>query len=186
MKHNLRRRMRSVLRSIEPEVRRERSRAACRLLAEQPEWQNARTVFLYLATQHELDTTSLADVAWGEGRRVLAPRVDPRTAELLPIEIRNWADCLPGYRNVLEPVASEVVPIEEIDLVVLPGLAFDAAGVRLGTGGGYYDRYLQNSGAKPVTCGFAFEMQFVAVVPSEQHDQRVQMLVTDEAVRRYA
>ncbi|MBK8979560.1 MAG: 5-formyltetrahydrofolate cyclo-ligase [Planctomycetes bacterium] len=185
MKHNLRRRMRSVLRSIDADTRRARSQSACRRLLEQPEWQRARTVFVYLAMQQEIDTTGLIEAAWREGRRVLAPKVDAARREMHAVEVHHWGDCLPGYRNLLEPVGTESFPAADIDLIVLPGLAFDAKGVRLGTGGGYYDRFLAHPEVRGTCCGFAYERQFLAQVPREQHDRTVHMLVTDEGVRRY-
>ncbi len=185
MKHKLRRRMRSVLRSVAAADRRELSARACRLLHEQPEWQNAQTVFVYLAMQQEIDTTPLIDLAWGEGRRVFAPRVDAERKRLDVVEIHSWSDCLPGYRNLLEPVGAESFPVDRIDLIVLPGLAYDAAGGRLGQGGGFYDRFLDDGAVRGVACGFAFEQQFLAKVPREAHDRSVRMLVTDARVRRY-
>ena len=186
MKEPLRRRMRAILRDVSPEVRRERSRVACRRLTEQPEWQSASAIFVHVSTWLEIDTTPLTETAWAERRRVLAPKVvDEERGRMVPVEIRKWTDCIVGYRNLLEPLDDTAVPADEIDLVLTPGLAFDTLGLRLGQGGGYYDRFLADPELRARTCGYAYEAQCVDRVPAEPHDRPVDLLVTEATVRRF-
>ena len=74
------------------------------------------------------------------------------------------------------------MPIEEIDLVVAPGLGFDRKGNRIGRGGSYYDRFFTNKGLRAIKCGFSFEEQVVDTVPTDERDIQMDMLVTDDEV----
>ena len=92
-------------------------------------------------------------------------------------------DLVPGFMDIPEPTAScEPVDPQEVDLVLVPGVAFDRQGNRLGYGGGYYDRFLQQCAAPRVALAFA--TQLVDHVPTEPHDLRVHAVVTDEEVIR--
>jgi 5-formyltetrahydrofolate cyclo-ligase len=84
-----------------------------------------------------------------------------------------------------EPVAGAPIPISIIDLVVVPGLAFDKSGNRLGRGRGFYDRFLAHPEFTGLTSAFAFEEQFLPEIPVDPLDRSVDMLVTDKKVRRF-
>lgn len=184
VKSDLRTRMRSLLRKLTPAERAARSTAAAKHLVASAAWRDARVVLVFLSLPSEVDTTALVEAAWGSGKRVLAPRVDVASTTLVPVAIRSWSDCLPGFKGILEPTASGAVPVESIDLVLVPGLAFDLQGRRLGRGGGYYDRFLARPGLAALTCGLGFESQVLDQVPSEAHDRRVDALATDKRFRR--
>ncbi len=185
-KPDLRSQMRTMLRSINANERLTRSAAAVRHLLASAVWRDARVVFTFLSLPHEVDTTGIVEAAWAERRRVLVPRIDPSTSTMIPIEITSWSDCLPGFRGILEPVGKDAVAPRTIDLVLVPGLAFDLAGGRLGQGGGYYDRFLAAPEVRALTCGLCFQGQVVEVVPTESHDRRMDFLVTDLRLRRCA
>jgi 5-formyltetrahydrofolate cyclo-ligase len=84
-----------------------------------------------------------------------------------------------GLRN---PITGVPIPMEEIDLVVTPGLGFDRGGNRLGRGGSYYDRFFANKDLKAIKCGFAFSEQMINVVPVVEHDIKMDMIVTETEV----
>ena len=84
-----------------------------------------------------------------------------------------------------QPADGQQNPLDEIDLIVTPGLAFDRLGNRLGRGGGYYDRFLSADGLRAVTCGLAFAEQVVEKLPTGPGDRAVQMIVTDREVLRF-
>ena len=84
-----------------------------------------------------------------------------------------------GLRN---PISGLPVPFGEIDLVVTPGLGFDKNGNRLGRGGSYYDRFFANDELKADRCGFAFAEQLLDSIPVAEHDEPVEILVTDEEI----
>jgi 5-formyltetrahydrofolate cyclo-ligase len=187
LKKELRTRVRGLLAEIPPNQLRARSLAACRLLCEQPEFRRAEVMMTTLSLPHELDTTALALRAWQEGKRVLAPKVSWEQRRMLPVEIRSLiSDVTESPTGMREPIPGMPFPVVDIDLVIVPGLAFDAAGNRLGRGRGFFDRFLSHPDFAGVACALAFEEQYVDKVPVHAHDVPVDMLVTDQQVRRFA
>jgi 5-formyltetrahydrofolate cyclo-ligase len=159
--------------------------AAAALLAALPEYAEARWVALYAALPTELGTRPLFAALRAAGRTALFPRLDPecRILEFLPVA--RWEDLAPGRYGVAEPPAGTAISLEGRDLVVVPGLAFDAAGRRLGRGGGWFDRtFPSGSAGGPRLVGYAYERQVVESVPSGPTDRGVDWIVTEHAVRR--
>jgi 5-formyltetrahydrofolate cyclo-ligase len=105
---------------------------------------------------------------------------------MLPIEVKSLASNVqPGALGVREPVDGVPTPIFDIDLVIVPGLGFDESGNRLGRGRGFYDRFLSHREFRGVACGLAYEQQVLPEVPVDETDFLMDMLVTDQKVRRY-
>jgi 5-formyltetrahydrofolate cyclo-ligase len=105
---------------------------------------------------------------------------------MLPVEIRSLTDDLVvSGMGIREPITGIPFPISLIDLVIVPGLGFDEFGGRLGRGRGFYDRFLAHPDFRGVACGLAFEQQLLPSVPVGPLDRRVDMLVTEESVRRF-
>lgn len=160
--------------------RRRRSAAAVRHLAGLPELGSPGTVALYAALPDEADPGPVRARLEARGCRIGLPRVrDDGALDVVaadgPLE--------PGFRGVLEP-GGEPLPLHGIDVVVVPGVAFDRDGGRLGRGGGHYDRLLGALPASATRVGFAFAFQLVDHVPLLDHDQPVDVIVTDEEVVR--
>lgn len=143
-----------------------------------PEWAAARTVLLYRSLPGEWSTVGLANAAWRMGKRVAMPRVAGPGALVLH-EVRAWTDLRPGAFGIHEPGASlPEVKAEEVDLAVVPGLAWTLRGDRLGRGGGFYDRLLPGL---RLAWGVGFGVQVVAALPLEPHDARVARVWTAQA-----
>src|SRR5262249_32198383 len=124
---------------------------------------------------------------WRDIKRVLAPRVSWEQRRMLPIEINSLtSDIHEGNMGIREPLEGMPIPVFEIDLVIVPGLGFDEKGNRLGRGRGFYDRFLSHRDFRGVSCGLGLEDQVVEDVPAFEFDVRVDMLVTDAKVRRFA
>src|SRR5258708_37333802 len=125
------------------EERHQQSIAACSLLAASPEFEAARVVMLYLSTLAEVDTMSLALKCWQAGKTVLVPKVNWDQRRVVPVEITslhgNFTTTGPGLR---EPVDGKPVPVDLIDLVIVPGVGFTHTGIRIWRGMGFYDRFL--------------------------------------------
>ncbi len=185
-KKNLRDAVRAVLANLTPAEVKERSLSAATLLFQQPEWKRAEILMLFLSLPNEIDTTPVALRAWQDRKRVLAPKISWDQRRLLPIQIDSLADAVTHSElGVREPAAGVPIPVADIDLVIVPGLAFDPMGNRLGRGRGFFDRFLAHRDFKGVACALAFEEQFVEKVPAGPHDIPVDMLVTDRHVRRF-
>jgi len=182
-KAQLRRTLLNCLLAIPSEQRDERSRQACQKLASVEPFQSASTVMIFLSLPHEVDTSEAILHAWQLGKTVAVPKVSWEQRHMIPVQIHSletgFSTAASGLRN---PVAGAPVPFEEIDLVVTPGLAFDREGNRLGRGGSYYDRFFANAELKAVRCGLAFAEQFVDAVPVTEHDEPVDLLVTDKEI----
>lgn len=138
----------------------------------------ARGVLAYAATSEELDPAPLVAALRARGARVAYPRVAGPGALTL-----HWCDdesaLAPGYCGIAEPSASaaEALP-GDLDLVLVPGAAFDPACGRLGMGGGFYDRLLPQLPPGALAVGLAFDEQMVDRVPSEPHDVRLSAVFT--------
>lgn len=185
-KKALRQELRDRMRAIPSEVLQHRSAAACRLLCDQEEYRRAEVVMLFLSTPQEVDTRQLALQAWADQKRVLAPRVSWDQRRMLPVEIHSLVSGVEeGYMGIREPAEGMPVPVSDLDLVVVPGLGFDEQGNRLGRGRGFYDRFLSHPDFHGVSCALALEDQVVPSIPVGPSDVRVDMLVTDVAVRRF-
>jgi 5-formyltetrahydrofolate cyclo-ligase len=186
VKKELRQRLRSLLASIGPEQRHARSAQACRLLMEQPEYQRAEVIMVFLSLPAEVETTSLVLQAWEDRKRVLAPRVSWDQRRMIPVEIGSLEqDVVQTVTGPPEPIKGVPFPVEYIDLAIVPGLGYDLLGNRLGRGRGFYDRFLAMPEFKATSCGLAFEDQVVPTLPIGPNDMQVDMLVTDQKVRRF-
>jgi 5-formyltetrahydrofolate cyclo-ligase len=142
-------------------------------------------MMIYLSHAQEVDTTPIVLQAWQDRKKVVAPQVSWESRQMIPIEIRSLDDVASNQFGIREPVRGLPIPIELIALVIVPGLGFDPFGNRLGRGRGFYDRFLGKRKFNGTTCGFALEAQIVDSIPAGPHDVKVNMLVTDECVRRF-
>lgn len=185
-KKELRDKVRSVLAALSPEEIKERSLAAANLLFQQPEYRKAEILMTFLSLPNEIDTTAICLRSWKDRKRVLAPKVSWEQRRLLPIQIDSLSDGLNSSPlGLREPADGVPIPVADIDLVIVPGLAFDPLGNRLGRGRGFFDHFLAHRDFRAVACGLAFEEQFVEKVPAGPQDIPVDMLVTDKHVRRF-
>jgi len=135
----------------------------------------------------EVDTLPIIRAALGAGKRVAAPRADPRGRSLEPCEVRDPnVDLVPGAHDIGEPRPHcRPVPVEEIDVVIVPAAVWGEDGYRVGYGGGYYDRFLARA-PSAVRIGFGLELQVAPEVPHGEQDLPIDVLVTDRGVRRFA
>lgn len=186
VKKELRQRLRKILAEIPPEELETKSLRACHRLFEQPQYVKAEVVMVYLSLPTEIDTSPLVLRAWQDRKRVLAPKVSWSQRRMSPVEIRSLTEDLAvSHMGIREPVSGIPFPISMIDLVIVPGLAFDQYGHRLGRGRGFYDRFLAHPEFKGTACALAFEEQMTASIPVGPLDRHVDMLVTDENVRSF-
>ena len=127
----------------------------------------------------DLELQAAMSRALAEGKRVVLPRVKGKELELL--EINNFdGDVAPGAWGIPEPEKGTAVELGSIDLVIVPGAAFDSRGHRIGYGGGFYDRMLPRYSG--MTVALAFELQIVPEVPVDPHDIPVRKIVTEKRV----
>jgi 5-formyltetrahydrofolate cyclo-ligase len=173
---------------VPADLRAAASAAIGKALAERGDFATARTVLLTLPFGSEWDTLPLLLAALDRGKTVVLPRVDMATRSLELCRLTEpGRDVRPGYRGIPEPQSHcTLVKAETIDWVLVPGVAFDMAGRRLGYGGGYYDRLLPTLRSDVARIAGAYEMQLVERVPAAAHDLPVQELVTERRTVRIA
>lgn len=182
-KAELRRKLMKRLLAIPSEQRSERSRKACQNLTSTEQFQNASTVMMFLSLPHEVDTSEAILHAWQLGKAVAVPKISWEQRHMIPVLINSletgFSTGASGLRN---PITGVPIPFGDIDMVVTPALGFDKKGNRLGRGGSYYDRFFANAELKAARCGFAFAEQLVDSIPVTDHDEPVDILVTDEEI----
>jgi 5-formyltetrahydrofolate cyclo-ligase len=185
-KSAVRKQLRDLLDAMSGEVRHRKSLAACSLITASPEFQAARCVMVYVSIPTEVDTAPLALRAWQAGKTVVVPKVSWDQRRMLPIEISSLTTGMtstgPGIR---EPIAGNPMPLDLVDLVIVPGLGFTNTGYRIGRGMGFYDRFLAQPEFLGISCGLAFSEQIVANLPVLDHDVPLSMLATDKGLTRF-
>jgi 5-formyltetrahydrofolate cyclo-ligase len=186
-KSRLRSEMRTRLQALPATIREQASAQACALLQAQNAWQKARSVFFYSPLPNELNIWALMPEALKLGKTVLLPRFNPNTNAYVACRIQNIeTDLLSGKFGINEPGADcPEFPLNQLDLTLVPGIAFDATGARLGRGRGYYDRLLAE--AAGIKCGVAFDEQLAHSIPVEPHDIHLECILTPTrwlAIRR--
>jgi 5-formyltetrahydrofolate cyclo-ligase len=177
-KHSLRVQVRADLARLTPEERAAASARACALLTTQEVWKRAQWVLFFAPLPTELDIWPLLQDALAAGKKVALPRFALGTNTYDPCQIIDLSlDLQPGQFGIREPSTHcLLVPPAHLDLILVPGVAFDSHGHRLGRGKGYYDQMLK--GLKGTTCGVAFDQQVVGEIPVEAHDVRVDYVLT--------
>lgn len=156
---------------------RDRSRTLAKHLLEQKNVLEAKTVAITLSNKPEVDTCFIIEQLWKMKKRVVVPKCDASERTMQFYEIETFAQTERAYKNILEPIPElcEAVDKQQIDCIIVPGVVFDKLGYRVGFGGGYYDRYLQNY--KGTTIALAFDEQIINEVPRESHDLSVHIIV---------
>lgn len=186
-KANLRNSLKASLDAINHQERAVRSRLLCDQILKTQLYLRADTILVYASLVGEVSLDFLVDRVLGDGKRVCMPRMewDSRTMEMVPI--RNLDKDLQIVRYGLRAPREglDPVPDDEIALGYIPGLAFDRDGSRLGRGAGFYDRWIESRRAmqRPVTLiGVGFDEQIVPSVPTDGHDQPMDLVMTPTTI----
>lgn len=146
-------------------------------LLSQPFLKNAATVMTYLSYNSEPDTLTLVKWMLSEGKNVCAP-VCYAGSRMDACQFRSFSELKSSKMGFLEPLQTHIVPPEQIDLVIVPGCAFNSRGHRIGYGKGFYDRFLPKTSA--VTCGLFYEA-LKTDFNEEETDIPLQFIITEEA-----
>lgn len=149
------------------------------------EYKDSKVVFIYMSFKNEVKTYDLIERMLIENKRVVIPYTDTKNTVIIPSEIKSLKDDLVlnpfGY---YEPVLEKAkqVEIEELDLIIAPGVVFDDSLNRVGFGKGYYDRILSKKRKDTRVIAVAFEFQVLDEVPTEPHDIKMDMIITEERI----
>ncbi len=180
-KSQMRSAMKMALAAMGDEDRRGRSDEICAQIERLDVYRDASTIMMYAAMPGEVDLDGLMRSALESGKRVCVPRVDWDASAMVPAAIANLdSDLVVGRYGVRSAGGNCVeIPVSGLELVLVPGLAFDRDGGRLGRGGGFYDRLLGGDIGCPVI-GVCFACQVVGCVASESHDCAVDRVVCED------
>ena len=166
-KTELRRRIREKKRAMTAEEIRERSARLGALFAASEAYRKAKTIYGYLPYNQEVRTVPVLEQALRDGKRVAVPKC--YGSEMKFIYLEDLTRVAPGYAGIPEPIADEPVAEDETALVLMPGLAFDRQGHRIGYGGGFYDKFLSREPNHP-TVALCYDFQLLPHLDTEEHD----------------
>ncbi|SFE29893.1 5-formyltetrahydrofolate cyclo-ligase [Alteribacillus iranensis] len=145
-------------------------------------WENATNIAITMSTDNEIDTLPIIEKGWQERKNMAVPRVDPINRKLHFYKITAVEDTKKEFAGIREPdpARTELLDHSALELIIVPGLAFDKDKYRLGFGGGYYDRLL--SRLSVLTCGLSLDFQLFDEVPREAHDIPLDAIVTENGI----
>ena len=182
VKAEIRTRRRASRRALPPDARERRSHVIAQRVMSLDEWRDAATILAFVSKRTEVQTGSLVEHAWRAGKRVATTRVSPEGDDLT---LHLWAsgdELEDSGMRFRQPLASaERVAEESVDLVLVPALAVDERGHRIGYGKGFYDRLLPRL-TSALRVALVFDFERVAEVPDRAGDEPVDVIVTDEHV----
>lgn len=170
--------------SIDPEKKLKKDKLIMERILSLPSFEKAKKVFYFASFRSEVSTLPQIEEAFKMGKRIILPKVDNINNRLRLFEIHNTGEIKPGFMGIPEPDVSleRERDINDVDLVIMPGVAFDTDGNRLGYGAGYYDKLLSGLKKDIPLIAIAYEEQIVDSLPVESHDVRVHIIVTDKRI----
>ncbi len=174
----LRKQIRGILQKISPAAREAASAQIRDRLKEQVIWKNAGSILFFAPALNEVDVWPLLEEALNAGKTAALPRFDSADRSYVACRVQNLrSEIVTGEFGIREPAAKCVeIPLSKFDLVLVPGVAFDLRGYRLGRGRGFYDRLLAE--VRGVKCGVAFDEQLASEVPAGRLDVQVNFILT--------
>lgn len=164
----------------------ELSREICEKFVSLPEYQSAKTVMFYLDVRSEVRTRHYLPTALAHGKRIVIPYCVNGELELFLLT--DMDELSVGMYRILEPkpelrtVPEKQVRVEELDLIMVPGVAFDRTGARMGHGKGYYDKLLEHARPDTPLVALAFECQLFPEIPTQTHDVFMDKIITEKAI----
>lgn len=176
IKREIRKKISTIKREYTLEWRCENSAPIVAQLELLPAFEHSSTILLYHALPDEVQTQAFLD-KWWQTKRLVLPVVD---GDNLLLRRYSPDKVEVGYCSIMEPTDAEEILAEEIELAIIPGVAFDAQRNRLGRGRGFYDRLLPSLGCDIV--GIGFDYQIVEVVPMEPFDQKLSLVITETRI----
>lgn len=179
----LRKRIIEIRDNFDLEIKKNADKSILKILKQQSFFKESKNIFIYIGFGSEIDTGSYIDDFLKAGKCIIIPRIDTITNEMDAVQISNMNDLQSNKYGILEPKPSiKAFDKTLIDLVVMPGVAFDSTGSRIGYGGGYYDKFLQNIKGSIHKVALAYKFQVIDKVPSEEHDINADSIITENEI----
>jgi len=160
----------------------EKSTLAQQIFVESELYKNAQQIMLYMPLGKEIGTEDMMQASFRDGKKVVLPITDGETGEITPYLIDENTEFVIGAFKVREPVGASIADVEKTDVIIVPGIAFDERGARVGFGKGCYDRLLAET--KAVKIGYCYEYQVSEAIADEAHDMRMDYILTEKGIRK--
>ena len=184
-KHDIRNEVAKAIESLsETEIEDKTKRIENRLF-EFANFLESNISLLYIPNKLEVDTLSMIERCFGYNKIVVLPAYNTDTYQMTLLKVDNLkTDLKSGPRGIMEPDSEKckIVPIERIDIAIIPGVALDEKGGRIGSGEGYYDRLIPKLPITTRKVSLAFECQVIQQVPMESHDKHVDIIITEKRI----
>ena len=180
MKDQIRKEMKAKRRALTKEEVVRVSSAAAEVFLSSECYNSAKTIMLYMPLGNETDTGEIVKRALEDGKKVVLPVTDEKTGSITPYFYDESTALEKGGFSVTEPKNALAAPKTEIDMVLVPGIAFDRFGSRVGFGKGCYDMFLK--GMNVVRVGLCYEFQLCDSIPLDEHDIKMDFIVTEKGV----
>jgi 5-formyltetrahydrofolate cyclo-ligase len=182
MKDKLRKKLINLRKNISENEVFEKSKKIKNRLFKMKEFKEASAILFYVSYDNEVFTHEMIKDGISNKKNIVVPVTDKKNKTIILSKLESFYDLSPGAYNILEPKKEKIkeIPIDELDLIIVPGVGFDVQGHRIGHGKGYYDNLLKNSKAPKI--GLSFEFQIVKNVPIEKHDIHMDKIVTEKRI----
>jgi len=147
-------------------------------------YKNSSFIMCYLSTGREVSTFEVIETALSENKKVAVPLILESQNIMLPCEISNLKDLEPGPWGILQPIKEKIknIPLKIVDLIIVPGIAFDKNGNRIGRGKGFYDRFLKSVPPSIPKIALAFSCQIAEKIPTTRNDIAMDKIITEDGV----
>lgn len=180
-KNNIRAAVISMRDGLDADIRADYDRKIFNRLIDSSLYHDAGVIFTYVSFNSEVDTRKLIEHSLKCGKKICVPRINRDSKAMEVYYISAMEDLAPGYFGILEPnEGCARAKSRDMDLVIMPGLAFDRRGNRIGYGRGFYDRYLLAEGVSAKKIALAYHFQVMDRILSWDYDVRVDGIITDE------
>lgn len=155
-----------------------KSQLIAKLFLESNIYKNCGQLMSYMSLGNEVDVTEISKQACQDKKKLAVPITNDKTCEIAACYVNPGTEFKIGAFSVMEPKTKELADIADIDVVLVPGIAFDRSGVRIGFGKGCYDRFLKN--AEAVKVGVCYEFQVCDMLDCQVHDIKMDFLITEK------
>ena len=144
-------------------------------------YKKSKNIFVYIGFGSEINTKEIINCFFYDNKNVYVPKTNIETKEMNAVKINSFENLVENRYGILEPNNDEIILNKDnIDLIILPGVAFDYNGGRVGYGGGYYDRYLESINKDISKVALIYDFQLLDKVPCEDHDIRADYIITEK------
>ena len=181
MKDKIRKQLINIRKNLSKEYVFENSKKIKNRLFDLKEFKDASTILFYISCDNEVDTHEMIKELLSNKKIIVVPLIDKNRRCLILSKLESWNDLKVGSYNILEPKKDKIIEIDldNIELIIVPGVGFDEKGNRIGHGKGYYDKLLKNS-KQATSIGLSFQCQIFENIPTGKYDIPINIIVTEK------